>query len=56
MQDNFHFTVVKWTGGDPRRLFLDVILLILYSAFFGLMTRSFMLLASIEYFKQSENI
>jgi len=54
MQNDFHYDVMGWTGDDPRRLFFDVILLILYIAFFGLMTRSFMLLASIEYFKRGE--
>jgi hypothetical protein len=40
-----------WSG-DPRRLIGDILLLITYSSFFALVTRAFMLLGMIEYYKQ----
>jgi hypothetical protein len=38
--------------GDPRRLIGDVILLITYSIFFALITKAFMLLGMIEFFRR----
>jgi succinate dehydrogenase hydrophobic anchor subunit len=38
------------SGGDPRRLIGDIMLLLSYSAFFALMTKAFMLLGMIEFF------
>lgn len=51
MENDFHYVVMGWTSDDPRRVLFDLVLLALYSAFFGLMTRAFMLLAAAEYFK-----
>lgn len=36
-------------GGDPLRIFGDVLLTLLYSTFFALITRAFMLLGLIEF-------
>ena len=55
MKNDFHYSVMGWTSDDFRRLFFDLILLVLYAGFFGLMTRAFMLLASVEYFKREVN-
>jgi hypothetical protein len=41
-------------GGDPRRLIGDIMLLFSYSAFFALMTRAFILLGMLEFFKREE--
>lgn len=40
-----------WGSGDPRKLFAEIPLLVAYSAFFALITRAFMLLGMIEFFK-----
>jgi hypothetical protein len=42
----------KWSWGsdDPRKLFVEVPLLISYAAFFSLLTRAFVLLGMIEFF------
>ncbi|HWP00436.1 MAG TPA: hypothetical protein VNL74_07410 [Methylococcus sp.] len=50
MANDFHYVVMGWTSDDSRRVLFDLILLALYSAFFGLMTKAFMLLAAAEYF------
>lgn len=55
LMNDFHYSVMGWTSDDSRRLFFDLILLALYTGFFGLMTRAFMLLASVEYFKREVN-
>jgi hypothetical protein len=47
------YTVFGWVNGDIRRLIGEVPLLILYVAFFTLMTRAFMFLGMSEYFKSS---
>jgi hypothetical protein len=39
-----------WGSGDPRKLFMEVPLLISYAAFFSLLTRAFVLLGMIEFF------
>jgi hypothetical protein len=56
MENDFHYVVMGWTSDDPRRVLFDLILLALYSAFFGLMTGAFMLLAAAEYFKGERSI
>lgn len=40
-----------WGSGDPRKLFVEIPLLVAYSAFFALITRAFMLLGMIEFFE-----
>ena len=40
-------------GGDPRRLIGDFLLLIFYGAFFATLTRAFVLLGMLEYFKKA---
>jgi len=52
LKNDFHYSVMGWTSDDGRRVLFDLLLLVLYSGFFGLMTRSFMLLASVEYFRR----
>lgn len=46
---NFYYTVLHWESGDIRRLLGDVVLLITYSTFFAMFTRTFTLLSLIEY-------
>jgi hypothetical protein len=41
-------------GGDPRRLIGDFLLLVLYGAFFALLTRAFVLLGMLEYFTKAK--
>ena len=38
-------------GGDPRKLLVEVPLLLSYVLFFSLLTRAFMLLGMIEFFR-----
>jgi hypothetical protein len=39
-----------WGSGDPRKLLVEVPLLLTYTTFFSALTRAFMLLGMIEYF------
>ena len=48
--NDFWFNVFGVESGDFRRVFGDIVLLIVYSMFFVLMTRAFMLLGMSEYF------
>jgi hypothetical protein len=41
-----------WTSDDPRRLLAEFPMLAAYGIFFALMTRAFMLLGMIEFFRQ----
>jgi hypothetical protein len=47
------YVVLGWVNGDIRRLIGEVPLLILYVAFFTLVTRAFMFLGMREYFKSN---
>ena len=40
----------EWSSDDPRRLIVEVPLLVTYSAFYALVTRAFMLLGMSEFF------
>jgi len=48
--NDFYYDVLKWESDDLRRMLGDIVLLIVYSAFFVLMTQAFMLLGMLEYF------
>lgn len=41
-----------WTSDDPIYVFVDILFLIFYSAFFGLVTRAFVLLGMIEFLSE----
>lgn len=45
----FYFGVLGWESDDLRRLFGDGVLLLMYSAFFTMLTRAFVLLALVEF-------
>jgi hypothetical protein len=46
------FDVLGWESADVRRLLGEVPLLIIYSLFFALLTRAFVLLGMIEFFRK----
>lgn len=48
---NIAFDVLGWESDDARRLVGEVVLLLFYCLFFSLMTRAFMLLGMIEFFR-----
>ena len=48
--NDFWFNVLKVESGSFLRVLGDIVLLIVYSIFFVLMTRAFMLLGMLEYF------
>lgn len=48
---NIAYDVLGWESDDVRRLVGEVILLIFYCLFFSLMTRAFMLLGMVEFFR-----
>jgi len=48
---NIAYDVLGWESDDVRRLFGEAVLLIFYCSFFSLMTRAFMLLGMIEFFR-----
>jgi hypothetical protein len=48
---DFYWIVLHWASGSLRRLAGDVLLLVLYAAFFSLLTRAFVLLALLEFVK-----
>jgi hypothetical protein len=47
----YAWSVWGWGSGDPHKLFAEVPLLAAYSAFFAFITRAFMLLGMIEFFR-----
>jgi len=53
VQSNFYFGVLGWSSGDGRRAIGDVVLSIAYCLFFAQMTRAFVVLGMLEYFRQS---
>jgi hypothetical protein len=50
------YDVLGWESADVRRLFGEVSLLLVYSAFFSLLTRAFVLLGMNEFFGQQSLI
>jgi hypothetical protein len=48
------YDILGWESADVRRLFGEVFLLIVYSTFFALLTRAFVLLGMIEFFRQEK--
>ena len=48
------YDLLGWESADVRRLFGEVFLLIVYSTFFSLLTRAFVLLGMIEFFRQEK--
>ncbi len=48
----YAWQVWGWGSDDPRKLFVEVPLMITYILFFALTTKAFMLLAMIEFFGQ----
>jgi len=50
------YDLLGWESADVRRLLGEVPLLLVYSAFFSLLTRAFVLLAMIEFFGQDKKI
>ena len=48
------YDVLGWESADARRLMGEVFLLIVYSSFFALLTRAFVLLGMIEFFRQEK--
>ena len=53
---NIAYDVLGWESDDVRRLFSEVVLLIFYCLFFSLITRAFMLLGMIEFFRLNEKL
>ncbi len=51
VKEDFWYNYCGVQGGDFIRVFGDIVLLIAYSIFFVLMTRAFMLLGMLEYFR-----
>lgn len=43
-----------WGSDDPRKLFVEIPLLITYVIFFSLLTRAFMLLGMMEFFREKK--
>ena len=43
-----------WGSGDPRKLYAEIPLLISYVVFFSLLTRAFMMLGMIEFFRKTK--
>ena len=50
------YDILGWESADVRRLFGEVSLLLVYSAFFALLTRAFVLLCMNEFFGQQSFI
>jgi hypothetical protein len=50
------YDVLGWESADARRLLGEVFLLLVYSTFFALLTRAFVLLGMIEFFRQEKKI
>jgi hypothetical protein len=46
--------VLGWESDDLQRVLGDIVLLVAYSAFFGFMTRAFMLIGMLEYFSERD--
>jgi ABC-type xylose transport system permease subunit len=56
LQDDFHYRVLGWESDDLRRVLFDLALLVLYCGFFALLTRGFVLMAGLEYFRAHRRI
>jgi hypothetical protein len=52
--NDFYYDVLGWESDDLQRVLGDIVLLVAYSAFFGLMTRAFMLVGMLEYFSERD--
>lgn len=50
------FDILGWESADSRRLIGEILLLVLYSVFFAFVTRAFVLLGILEYFRQEKPI
>jgi cation transport ATPase len=48
----YAYSVFKMGSDDPRKLFFEAPLLLAYTAFFSLLTRAFMLLAMLEFYRE----
>ena len=48
------FSLWGWESEDPRHLLAEIPLLIYYAGFFSLMSRAFMLLGLLEYYRQEK--
>lgn len=48
------YDLAGWESDDPRHLLLELPLLLLYSTFFALVTRAFVLLGLLEFYRQAE--
>jgi len=48
------YDILGWESADVRRLAGEIFLLVVYSAFFALLTRAFVLLGMIEFFRQEK--
>lgn len=49
------YDVLGWESADARRLIGEVLLLAVYGTFFALLTRAFVLLGMMEFFRQAKN-
>lgn len=49
------YDVLGWESADSRRLIGEILLLFFYSSFFALLTRAFVLLGMIEFFRQERD-
>jgi hypothetical protein len=47
----YGYSVFGLGSGDPRKLFFEIPLLVAYTAFFALLTRAFMLLGMVEFYR-----
>jgi len=50
------FDILGWESADSRRLIGEIPLLVLYSVFFAFVTRAFVLLGMLEFFRQEKPI
>ncbi len=49
--EGFYWNSLGWESADARRILGDIVLLFAYTGFFALMTRAFLLLGLLEYFR-----
>ena len=49
--DEYAYSVFGFGSGDPRKMFFEIPLLVAYTAFFSLLTRAFMLLGMVEFYR-----
>lgn len=48
-------TIIRWESGDPKHLIFEIPMMLCYCVFFAGITKAFMLMGMLEYFKKPDS-